>query len=600
MIHITDKSQCCGCNACGDICTKNAISFKTDHEGFWYPEVNHNLCINCGLCEKVCPISYAEQIKNNDFPKPKTFAAHHKNQEIRFDSTSGGVFSAIAEEFYKKNGFVGGAIYTKDFYAVHFISQNKEDLKKLRSSKYLQSNAEGFYKSVKNAVLTGNPVLVCGTPCQVAAIRRYLGKNYENLYLLDFICHSVASPKAHRKYLDHLEAIHGKKIIAFKAKNKELGWRMLTKKSSFDDGSAYYGIRGKDLYSRAYHSNMIDRPSCYDCQYKGYPRISDMTLADFWGVEHVAKEMDNDTGVSAILANSNKGFKLLEMAKKRLVLKEVSLEDIEPHNPALVKKATKPNYDREQFFHDLDTLPFNELGDKYFPIRQSKHPFLSIQKRNLKAFIETTRLNPLVIWQFFKLNFLSTAIKTNWKKGHLLFPSANCIFEISKKANIIVNGQVLIGKKRFYKSKLESRFLAEAGSKIIFEGNFRFGYGCDVEVFRNAELVCGAESGGNIGLTLICGDKIHIGSHTFYGRDVSIRDTNGGHIIAMQGFKPTNPVNIGDFVWLCSESKVMAGVKIGNGTVVGSNSVVMSSLPDHVLASGFPATVIDTDIKWKH
>lgn len=600
MINISKKEDCCGCNACGDICPKHAISFKTDNEGFWYPEVDQNLCIDCKLCEKVCPIIHAEEVKTNDFEKPSVFAAIHKNLEIRFDSTSGGLFSALAEEIYKKGGFVGGAVYTEDFHAVHFISQDKGDLKKLRSSKYLQSNAEGFYKSVKEAVQTGAPVLVCGTPCQIAALRRFIGKPAENLYLLDFICHSIASPKAHRKYFDYLESAYGQKVVAFKAKNKELGWRMLTKKSTFADGSAYYGVRGKDLYSRAYHSNMIDRPSCYECKFKGYPRISDITLADFWGVEKVAKELDDDVGVSAALVNSEKGKKLLELAKKRLVLKDAPLYIVEQNNPALVKKAVRPNYDRELFFKDLDSLPFNEIGDKYFPIKNPRHEFLRIQKINLSRFLHFTKLNPTAVYQFFQLNFFHKAIKTNWKKGHLLFPTPCCVFEISKKSNVEVNGAVLLGNKKYKKSNLESRFLVEDGAKVVFEGNFRFGYGCDVEVFKNAELICGADSGGNVGLTLICGNKIHIGSHTFYGRDVSIRDTNGGHIIAMQGFKPTNPVIIGDFVWLCSEAKVMSGVKIGDGTVVGSNSVVMSSLPAHVLASGFPATVIDTDIYWKH
>lgn len=600
MIQISSKTLCCGCNACGDICPKQAITFETDFEGFWYPKVDESKCINCGLCEKVCPVVHAKELKTNDYPKPNVFAAHHKNLEIRFDSTSGGTFSALAEEIYKKGGFVGGAVYTEDFHAVQFISQDKADLARLRSSKYLQSNAEGFYKDVKKAVLTGLPVLVCGTPCQIAAIRGFLGKSYDNLYLVDFICHSIASPKAHRKYMDYLESVRGQKIVAFKAKNKELGWRMLTKKSTFADGSAYHGVRGQDLYSRAYHSKMIARPSCYDCRFKGYPRISDITLADFWGVERVAKEMDNDIGVSAVLVNSNKGKKLLATAGKRLVIKEVSLENVEPFNLALVQNAIRPSYDREQFFKDLDCLPFNEVGDKYFPIRKRRLNFIRTQLSSLKRFVYLTRLQPKAVFQFFHLNFLHKAIKTNWKNGHLLFPTPCCVFEIDKNSKVEVNGAILLGHKRFRKSKLESRFLVESGARVVFEGDFRFGYGCDVEVFKNAELTFGADSGGNIGLTLICGNKIHIGSHTFYGRDVSIRDTNGGHIVAIQGFKSTNPVTIGDFVWLCSECKIMAGVKIGDGTIVGSNSVVMQSLPAHVLVSGFPASVIDTNVYWKH
>ena len=600
MIEIKDKSKCCGCCACIDVCTHFAISLKTDDEGFWYPVVDSEKCIDCGLCEKVCPIINVKELKKNDFATPICYAAHHKNLEVRFDSTSGGIFSALAEEVYKMNGYVGGAVYKDDWSACHFLSNNKADLKRLRSSKYLQSNAESFYTQVKEAVVTGLPVLVCGTPCQMAALKRFLHKDYANLIIADFICHSVASPKAHRKYFDWLEEKYGSKVVYFRAKNKELGWRNLTKKSIFADGKSYYGVKGKDLYSRAYHSGMIDRLSCYECPFKGYPRISDITLADFWGVEKIAKELDNDTGTSAVLINSQKGMDFFNKISKRLVTKEVRIDDIEPFNPALIQPALRPNYDRNKFFKDLDSMSFNKLGEIYFPIQKPRHKLL----RTLKSIAGTikiqTRFKLKPLWQFIYLNFFHPSIHTNWKEGHLLYPTPYCIFDIHRTANIQVHGAILLGNKKFRKSKLESRFLFDQNSSVIFEGNFRFGYGCDVEVFPNAELRLGADSGGNKGLTLICGKKIHIGSHTFYGRDVSIRDYNGGHILALQGFKDTNPVIIGNMCWICSEAKILPGVKIGDGTVVGANSLVIAPLPPRVLASGTPAQIIDTEISWKH
>ena len=600
MINITEKSECCGCNACGDVCTYAAITFCADIEGFWYPQINREKCIDCGLCEHVCPVLHIGELKQNNYNPPICFGAFHKNLEIRFDSTSGGVFSAMAEDVYRRDGYVGGAIYDTDFFAYQFISNKKEDLKRLRSSKYLQSNAEGFYKEVKKAVKTEKPVLVCGTPCQMAALRRYLNKDYENLIIVDFVCKSVASPKAHRKYFDYLEEVHASKVIYFKAKNKELGWRSLTKKSMFTNGKSYYGVRGKDLYSRAYHSDMIDRPSCYSCQFKGYPRIADITLADFWGVEKVAKELDDDTGTSAVLINSEKGSNFFEQISQRVQKKKVKLENIQPFNLALVKAVAYPDYDRNQFWRDLESMRFDQLGNKYFPESIRKYNRIRTLACCVHTFINMTQLRPKAVWQFIRLNFLHPAIKTNWKKGELLFPAPYCTFEVAKTAKVRVGGRVLLGNKKFRKSKLESRFMFGKNATVEFQGDFRFGYGCDVEVFDNAELICGAFSGGNIGLTLICGHKIHVGSHTFYGRDVSIRDTNGGHIIAQQGFKGTNPVVIGDFCWLCSECKIMPGVKVGDGTVVGSNSVVIAPLPAHVLVTGSPARIIDTDIVWKH
>lgn len=602
MINIIEqnRSQCCGCNACGDVCNKQAIRFETDKEGFWYPVVNKDLCTDCHLCEKVCPVLHVDEMRHNDFAEPKCYAANHKNLEVRFDSTSGGAFSALAEEVYKKGGYVGGAVYNEDWSASHFISDNKEDLKLLRSSKYLQSNAEGFYKQVKECCETGKPVLVCGTPCQMVALRRYLRKDYENLLILDFICHSIASPKAHRKYFDYLEEKFGSKVIYFKAKNKELGWRSLTKHSRFANGKSFYGVVGKDYYSRAYHSDMINRPSCYECKFKGYPRMADITLADFWGGEKCNTGLDDNIGTSAVIVNSAKGEQWFASATKRLLKKEISIHDIEPGNSALLHPAKAPSYDREAFFQDMDSMRFDALGDKYFPIRQRSHQTLRTLRSIWRTFKAMTQLRPVASWQFFKLNFFTKSIHTNWRQDALIYPSPYCVFEISKDANIEVLGPVRFGLKRVKKSKVESRLLVESGAHVKFEGPFRFGYGADVEVFKNAELVCGSESGGNTNLTLICGDKIHIGSHTFYGRNVSLRDTNGGHIIAQQGFKNTNPVIVGDFCWLCSDCQIMPGVKIGDGTIVGSNSVVISPLPARVLVTGSPAKVIDTDISWKH
>lgn len=217
MINISKKKDCCGCNACGDVCPKHSITFKIDKEGFWYPEVEMDTCIDCHLCEKVCPLLNKEEYKNIDgYVKPKTYALVHKNIEVRFDSTSGGAFTALAEEVYKQGGFVGGAIYNEDWSVSQFLSSSKNDLPKLRSSKYLQSHFDGFYKSVKEALKTEKPVLVCGSPCQMAAMFRYLKKPYENLIIVDYICRGIASPMYFRKWINYLENKHNSKVIFYK------------------------------------------------------------------------------------------------------------------------------------------------------------------------------------------------------------------------------------------------------------------------------------------------------------------------------------------------------------------------------------------------
>lgn len=189
---------------------------------------------------------------------------------------------------YREGGYVGGAIYNKDFSVSHFISNNPADLALLRQSKYSQSQTCGIYKEVKRLLMAGEKVLICGTPCQMAALRRFLNKDYENLIIVDFICKSITSPKFYAKYLDYWERKVGSQLVSFKFKDKELGWRSLVKRFDFKNGKTMYSrAQDNDLYSMAYHGNIVSRPSCYFCQFKGFPRMSDITIADFWGVENM-------------------------------------------------------------------------------------------------------------------------------------------------------------------------------------------------------------------------------------------------------------------------------------------------------------------------
>lgn len=386
MIQIIDKSKCCGCNACGDICPKDAITFKTDVEGFWYPVVNMESCIDCGLCEKACPELHIVDLKKNDYEKPVTIAAVNKNMRVRWDSTSGGAFSALADVMYEQGGYVSGAVYNEDFSVSNFISNNLDDLGRLRSSKYLQSNAVGLYKSIRDLLLRGEKVLACGTPCQMAALRSFLRKDYDNLIIVDFICRGVNSPKVYRKYLDSLERRYGGKVVYVKAKNKELGWRNLTRKVVFDNGKVYYGVRMDDDFRRGYHTNVFCRPSCYVCQYKGFPRIADITIADYWGIEKVDKNLDNNIGASMLLLNSKKGEAYFELVKDKLEWEYTKFESILPGNIALRKPIEPAKINREQFFEDLDKGTFDDVVQKYFPLKKGKDGSL---KEKLKTAHQT-------------------------------------------------------------------------------------------------------------------------------------------------------------------------------------------------------------------
>jgi len=374
MIQIINKIQCCGCDACGDICPKQAISFKTDLEGFWYPEVDVQKCIDCGLCEKACPIINIKDLKTNDYPKPiHTIAAVHKNMRVRWNSTSGGAYTALAETMLEQGGYISGAVYNEGFTGVHnYVTNNPEDLEKLRSSKYLQSNAEGIFTQIKQLLIKGEKVLACGTPCQMTALRSFLRKDYENLIIVDFICRGVNSPKVYRAYLDSLEKKYNSKVVYVKAKNKELGWRNLTRKVTFENGQSYYGVFMDDDFRRGYHTNVFCRPSCYDCKFKGFPRIADITIADYWGIEKVDKNLDMDMGTSMILLNSDKGAAYYEQVKDKLDYKETSFESILGGNVALQKSIEPAKINREAFFEDLDAYDFDYVTQKYYPLSSKK------------------------------------------------------------------------------------------------------------------------------------------------------------------------------------------------------------------------------------
>lgn len=596
MINITDKKNCCGCNACGDICGKNAISFKTDKEGFWYPEIDMEKCVNCGLCEKVCPIINIKELKKNDYQEPICYAAEHKNIEVVFDSTSGGLFSALAEIMYRSKGYVGGAVFNDDFSVRHFISSDKEDLPKLRSSKYLQSNLEGFYKQVKQLVTAGDQVLVCGTPCQMAALRAYLRKDYDNLIIADFICRGINSPKVWLKYIASFEERYGSPVVYSKAKSKEYGWRNLTQKVILADGRHIYETKDQNDFTKGYlKTNAYCRPSCYDCKFKGFPRMADISLADFWGIEKVDKSMDKDLGTSLVMINSKKGEAFFEKAKTRAQVIKVSFESILPGNLALTQPLPPSKVNRDQFFNDLDKMTFTELAQKYLKPAQLSG------KQKLKIFVNTCiRLLKMPFSDFslckvLKYNTLSQIISETY-----FAPYKHTAIQIDKTASLKINGLFQFGFKRIKGSKLDSRLLVEKGASLEVNGPCRVFYGADIEVFKGAKLVIQGGGGPNINFTCICGDYIEIGKNVQIGRGVTIRDNNGSHYINRTGYKNTKPVIIGDKAWLCEGCTIMPGVKVGEGAIVGAHAFVTQNVPAHSIVSGNPAQVVDTDVLWKY
>lgn len=612
MIDIKNKVDCCGCNACGDICAHKAITFKTDIEGFWYPEVNKDLCTNCGLCEKVCPIINIKDLKKNDYPKPShTIAAINKNMQVRWNSTSGGAYTALAEVMLKQGGYISGAIYNEGFTGVHnYVTNNPKDLEKLRSSKYLQSNAEGIFKQIKELLVKGEKVLACGTPCQMAALRSFLRKNYDNLIIVDFICRGVNSPKVYRAYLDSLEKKYNSKVVYVKAKNKELGWRNLTRKVTFENGQSYYGVHMDDDFRRGYHTNVFCRPSCYDCKFKEFPRIADITIADYWGIEKVDKNLDNNIGTSMILLNSKKGETYFEKIKDKIEYKETPFESVLGGNIALRKSIEPAKIDRKAFFEDLDANDFDFITNKYFPlkiktIRQSLKGKIKTMLKPYYTLYQALGLNIYSWLKFIKVNFRSNT-QCDFKRGYYIITKKSAVFDIHHSAKIIVNAPFIYGNEPVKGMTMPTCLRMEAGTTLEIHdgpltrygrGAYNLRYGAYIEVVNGGHLTIG-QGAANVNLTIMCAKEVSIGNGVRIGRNVSIRDWNGPHVIINDTYKNHAPVHIEDHVWLCTGCTIMPGVTVGEGSVVAANATVTKNVPPYSLVGGSPAKVLKDNIEW--
>lgn len=319
MIQIKDKSACCGCAACVQRCPKQCISLKEDKEGFLYPIVDKNTCIDCGLCEKVCPI-----ITPNEPREPlKVYAAKHKDDEIRMKSSSGGIFTLLAEQIIDEGGVVFGARFDEYWEVMHDYTETKEGLAVFRGSKYVQSRIGNTFQQAENFLKQGRKVMFTGTPCQIAGLKRFLRKEYENLLAIDFVCHGVPSPKVWRMYLDETLARQGigkntvlshamlrrKFIRSIDFRSKSTGWKkysfalMLTKASADGEENSVFlsTVFEENLFMQAFLNDYILRSSCYQCYHKSGRSGADITIGDFWGICNAIPEFDDDMGTSLLI-----------------------------------------------------------------------------------------------------------------------------------------------------------------------------------------------------------------------------------------------------------------------------------------------------------
>ena len=360
MIKIKNKKNCSGCHACENICPKNCITMTSDNEGFLYPVADKDKCVNCGLCDKVCPI-LNKRISQNT---PEAYACINKNDAVREVSSSGGIFSLLAENVIKADGVVFGAVYNDDFLVSHKSAITMDEVTAMYGSKYVQSKIGNTYFEAKRYLEDGKQVLFSGTPCQIGGLKSYLNKDYPNLICVDIICHGVPSPKVWETYIKWQQNRYNSKINSVSMRSKKQGWNTFSMNILFDNDKEYIKDLRSDSYMQVFLKDVALRPSCYRCNFKGISRNSDITLADYWGVEKQLKNFSDDKGTSLVWINTEKGKRLFESIISKIYAEKVGAEKSIQSNPNAVRSA-RCRVKRKQLFKKLHKESFDVLADKY-------------------------------------------------------------------------------------------------------------------------------------------------------------------------------------------------------------------------------------------
>lgn len=385
--------KCVGCTACASVCPKSVINMERNAEGFLYPYIADSAdCNQCGLCEKACPVL---NFRQETVFEQKGLIVQITDEKIRQESASGGMFSAIALSVLDEGGIVYGAAYDKDFQVCHIGVSSREDLWKLRNSKYVQSNLVGVFSQVKENLKTGKMVCFSGTPCQIEGLQCYLGKAYDNLLLVDVVCHGVSSPLIWEKYLETVEEYRPKNIYF---RWKHYGYKYSTM-SFFDRDSKeiYYSGVETDKMLRAYFTNNCDRDTCYDCLFKKRYRTSDFTIWDCFQPRFFDRSFDDDRGTSGVLVHTGKAARQLEKIIRSDLIRYryVSPDQLTMGNREMVGSVKKGEL-REDLLKDAVHMSGTALFDKYFP----DTPVTKL-KKSIRLFLVRTGLYRTIKYSLF-------------------------------------------------------------------------------------------------------------------------------------------------------------------------------------------------------
>lgn len=353
--------ECTGCGACVAICPYDAIQMQEDKFGFLSPVVVEKKCIHCNLCEKVCPVLK----KRINSAVICCYGFKNNDEVIREKSSSGGLFSALAYKTISDGGYVVGCILDEDCRNCrHTIIDKLDDLEKLQGSKYFQSQVDDIYIQVKAILDEGKKVLFSGTPCQVAGLKSYLNKHYDNLFTLDFICHGVASPTVWKKYVDYEENKEESQIRFVSFRDKTTGWHGFSLKIVFDNGKCNITPISDSLYMQGFLQDLFLRNSCYQCYFKNDNYYSDITMADFWGIDEIKKELDDNKGISLAVVHSDKGVNELNKFGDDEIIVKLNSNDVFRRNMSYFRTPAM-NLWRNKAINEYNRKPFDKVTKKY-------------------------------------------------------------------------------------------------------------------------------------------------------------------------------------------------------------------------------------------
>lgn len=358
------QDGCCGCGGCAQVCQRSAITMRTDGGGFTYPQVNRERCNDCGLCTRHCPVG-TEQTHTS----LTAYYGWNTDTDVRMASSSGGVFSALAQSVLAQDGVVYGAVYDSNTKTVVYRGTDRACLDDLRRSKYVESAVGQVFTEIKDFLVSGRKVLFCGSPCHAAGLRTFLKKDYAGLYICDFVCGGAASPAFFREHLQRLEKKYGAPARKINFRNKRFGWKRMLLTIEFENGRWYSRLNYLDSFFNGFIEGIIKRRNCFSCAFADN-HYSDLTIADYWGYRTAGVPYD-EKGISMVVVNTEQGASLLREATGRLELNEMGLERTRyTIRPRVLNKEKLAR--RDAFFEDAKMVGFEKAAKRGY----MKHPLV--------------------------------------------------------------------------------------------------------------------------------------------------------------------------------------------------------------------------------